>query len=97
MVVFGAALGAAGCSSSPCEESCEVAQECFPNSALILSIDCSDACDMQEDQMEAIGCLDQWDAYNACLAESVNDSCGPTGKTCEAETAAYDSCVSAAL
>jgi hypothetical protein len=93
LVVSVAVLGAlsSGCGSD-CTSVCEDIQECPQLQGFNFgAIDCGDACDFQEDFADSRGCVDQFDAYYACGAES-DDICTETG--CLEESRAFNECMS---
>jgi hypothetical protein len=85
-------LFSAACGGSDCEVACEAAKECPQVPPQFASLDCSDACDYQQDTSESAGCGAQFDAFNACGAENADRAC--EANVCSAEATTWGNCIS---
>lgn len=90
MVLVG--LLSAGCANGDCEATCEAAKNCSPVPARFALFECGDGCLFQEDQAEKAGCTAEFEAFNACTAESLDRACQED--VCDAQGDALSACLS---
>ncbi|MCA9691092.1 MAG: hypothetical protein KC636_15925, partial [Myxococcales bacterium] len=81
---FGPVLALACAAGDPCVRSCEDEADCDRAPPSLAERDCEALCADEREDSEARGCLEEYDAYRACLAADV-DPCQGDTRPCAAE------------
>ena len=66
-------------------------KECPEVPASFAGLDCSDACEYQEEQSATAGCSAELDTFNACGAENADRAC--EANVCSTEALAWSDCL----